>query len=301
MAISRHRAGAYFSRTRSYSSAAAVMREAYVSARGGDGVVGRSHERKLGGSRRTSWPIVPQVVDALFSDPRLARLYDDFDGPRDDLDHYELIVHELGARHVLDVGCGTGSLACRLAAAGIDVVAVDPAEASLDVARGKAGAEQVRWIRGDATDLPPLQMDLALMTGNVAQVFLTDDDLSATLCGIHAALRPGGQLVFESRRPEYRAWTEWEQDPAEAVVHVDGVGFVSVRRDVTSIELPLVSFQHTYTFPEGSRIMSDSTLRFRSQAEFDNSLNQSGFSVLRVREAPDRPGREFVFVAQKPG
>lgn len=112
------------------------------------------------------------------SDPRLAVLYDDFDGARNDLDHYERIVRELGARHVLDVGCGTGSLASRLACAGFHVVGVDPAEASLEVARGKAGAERVRWIRGDATALPPLQMDLAVMTGNVAQVFLTDEDLS---------------------------------------------------------------------------------------------------------------------------
>jgi SAM-dependent methyltransferase len=109
-------------------------------------------------------------------------LYDDFDGVRDDLDHYERIVRELGARHVLEVRCGTGSLACRLACAGFDVVGVDPAEASLDVARGKAGAAQIRWIRGDATALPPLLIDLALMTGIVAQVFLTDEDLSATLC-----------------------------------------------------------------------------------------------------------------------
>jgi hypothetical protein len=114
-------------------------------------------------------------------------------------------------------------------------------------------------------------------------------------------MRPGGHLVFESRRPGYRAWTEWEQDQGEATVHVDGVGLVSRRRDVTSIELPLVSFQQTYAFTDGTLIVSDSTLRFRSQAEFETSLGQAGFSVLDVRDAPDRPGREFVFVAQKPG
>lgn len=242
---------------------------------------------------------VPQVADAHFSDPRLAVLYDDFDGARDDLDHYERIVREVGARSVLDVGCGTGSLSCRLASAGFDVVGVDPAEASLDVARHKAGAGRVRWIRGDATSLPPLQTHLALMTGNVAQVFLTDEALTATLCGIHAALRPGGHLIFESRRPEHQAWTEWEQDPAEATVHVAGRGSVSVRRDVTSIELPLVSFQQTYDFTDGTRIVSDSTLRFRSRAEFGMLLDEAGFAVLDVRDAPDRPGREFVFVAQK--
>ena len=77
---------------------------------------------------------------------------------------------EFGAVTVLDVGCGTGTLACLLAARGLDVVAVDPAAASLDVARRKPGAGRVRWLHADATALPPLRVDLATMTGNVAQV-----------------------------------------------------------------------------------------------------------------------------------
>lgn len=241
------------------------------------------------------------MVDPLFSDPRLAVLYDDFDGSRDDLSQYERIVRELGASQVLDIGCGTGSLACLLARAGFEVVGVDPAGASLDVARGKSGAELIRWIHADATALPPLRVDLALMTGNVAQVFLSDKDLSATLHGIQGALRPGGHLVFEARRPAYRAWTEWQQDPAEATVHVAGVGAVSFRRDVTSVELPFVSFRQTYAFPDGTQIVSESTLRFRWQKEFDALLEQAGFSVIDVRDAPDRPGREFVFLSQSSG
>ena len=138
------------------------------------------------------------------------------------------------------------------------------------------------------------------MTGNVAQVFLTDHELSATLRGIHGALRPGGHLVFETRRPEYRAWTEWQQDSGEATVDTAELGVVSLRRVVTSVELPLVSFRQTYAFPDGTQIVSDSTLRFRSQDEFDVLLDQAGFSVLDVRDAPDRPGRELVFVAQTP-
>jgi 2-polyprenyl-3-methyl-5-hydroxy-6-metoxy-1,4-benzoquinol methylase len=77
------------------------------------------------------------VPDAIFAHPRLAQVYDAFDGPRDDLAAYLAIAQELNADNVLDVGCGTGSLAVLLARTGRTVVAVDPAAASLGVARAK--------------------------------------------------------------------------------------------------------------------------------------------------------------------
>lgn len=120
------------------------------------------------------------MSEAIFTDPLLAQIYDVFDGDRDDLELYLDFVRELRAAHVLDVGCGTGSLAVLLASRGLDVTAVDPAGASLDVARAKDGAAGVTWIHGDVTSLPALQAD-AVMTGNVAQVFLTDSDWTATL------------------------------------------------------------------------------------------------------------------------
>ena len=176
------------------------------------------------------------VPDAAFADPRLAPLYDVFDDDRSDLDVYAAIVEELGARSVLDVGCGTGSFAVLLASAGFDVIGVDPAAASLEVARGKPGAALVRWLEGDATTLPSLAVDLATMTGNVAQAIVADEDWSATLRGIHGALRPGGSLVFETRDPTRRGWEEWTRERTHRVV--EGV---ECWTELTEVALPLVS------------------------------------------------------------
>ena len=236
------------------------------------------------------------MPDPIFAHPRLAAIYDELDGPRDDLDHYEAIVDELGARSVLDVGCGTGCLAVRLAATGHDVVGVDPAAASLAVARAKPHAEEVRWIDGDATTLPPdVEVDLAVMTGNVAQAIATDEAWTGTLAGVHAALRPGGHLVFETRRPEARDWETWDGRRARTEV-------VETWCDVLDVREPLVTFRRTYRFLADDAVLtSESTLRFRTRTEVEGGLAAAGFVVDEVREAPDRPGLEMVFVTHRPG
>ncbi|MGM7421287.1 class I SAM-dependent DNA methyltransferase [Cellulosimicrobium sp. ES-005] len=239
------------------------------------------------------------MPDAIFDDPRLAALYDPLDPDRSDLDAYVAIVDELGARRVLDVGCGTGTFACLLAGRGIEVVGVDPAGASLDVARTKPGADRVRWLHGDATTLPPLRVDLATMTANVAQVFLTDDAWAATLRGVRSALVPDGWLVFETRDPARRAWEGWVREATTVRVDVPDVGPVESWTDLTDVSLPFVSFHDTTVLPDGTELHSDSTLRFRERDEVEASLVACGFEVVDVRDAPDRPGREWVFVARR--
>jgi ubiquinone/menaquinone biosynthesis C-methylase UbiE len=199
---------------------------------------------------------------------------------------------------VLDIGCGTGSLALRLAEAGVAVTALDPASASLEVARHKPGAERVSWVHGDASALPDIQVDAVTMTGNVAQVFLSDEEWSTVLCGVRNVLAPGGHLVFEVRRPDRRAWEEWAAEPGPVLREVAGVGVVAQRLRVTKVALPYVSFEYSYTFPDGTVLTSASTLCFRTREDIETNLHSAGFVVLDVREAPDRLGREYVFIAR---
>jgi SAM-dependent methyltransferase len=236
--------------------------------------------------------------DPAFADPRLAALYDVLDGDRSDLNHYVALAEEVGAKRVVDFGCGTGSLALRLAELGANVVAVDPAAASLDVARAKPLADRVTWVQGDATALGEhvVEADLAVMTGNVAQVFVADEDWRVTLAAVHACLRPHGWFVFETRRPEARDWERWDVRPT-TVPLPDGTEVVT-SRTVTEVALPLVSFVATTTVA-GEAVSSASTLRFRQRLEVEEDLGAIGFDVVDVRDAPDRPGKEFVFVARR--
>ncbi|MFI7108331.1 class I SAM-dependent methyltransferase [Nonomuraea sp. NPDC050227] len=242
------------------------------------------------------------MADECFGHPRLAAIYDPLDPDRGDLDAYLRMAEEFKARRVLDIGCGTGVFALLLADRGIEVVGVDPARASIDVAHAKPGSERVRWICGDATDLPSLQVDLATMTANVAQAVADPDLWQETLRGACEALRPGGRLVFETRDPARRAWEGWTRELSHRVTEIPGVGSVESWVELVEVSLPLVTFRWTYVFAaDGQVLTSDSTLRFREREEVGRDLVAHGYVVEDVRDAPDRPGREFVFVARRAG
>ncbi|MFD8596742.1 class I SAM-dependent methyltransferase [Kitasatospora sp. NPDC059646] len=241
------------------------------------------------------------MADECFTDPRLAALYDALDPDRSDLVPYLDLAAELGAHGVLDLGCGTGVFALLLAERGHQVTAVDPAAASVALARAKPGAERVRWLCADGATLPPLAVDLVTLTANAAQSITDPGDWQATLRGARAVLRPGGHLVFETRDPARRAWEEWNRDATHRIDEVPGVGRVETWADLLDVSGPLVTFRWHYVFAaDGAHLTSDSTLRFRERAEVTDDLRAAGFDLREVRDAPDRPGREFVFLARRP-
>jgi hypothetical protein len=200
------------------------------------------------------------LVDNAFEHTRLAAIFDALEADRGDLDVYVGIAEELGARSVLDVGCGTGTFAAVL---------------------------------------PRLQVDRATMTGNVAQAIVERADWEATLSRVYDALRPGGYLVFETRDPAYQAWQGWNREASYSVTEIDGIGAVESWHEVTDVSGPLVSFRSTTVFAsDGESVTSDSTLRFRERDEIEADLVANGYVLDDVRDAPDRTGRELVFFAR---
>lgn len=243
-------------------------------------------------------------LDDHYTNPRLVDLYDIENPLGADTDFYRGLAAELDARRIVDLGCGTGLLTREFAASGCEVFGVDPAGAMLAFARRQPGAERVHWIEGDAAALGNLGADLLVMTGHVAQVFLTDAEWQKALTSIRAALRPGGVLAFESRNPTVRGWEEWNridsfaeydspQGPMATWVEVIGVADSRVRFEGHNV------FKAT-----GEVVVVHSELRFRSQDELVSSLEAAGFTVEHVygdwQKGPLRgDSSEMVFVARR--
>lgn len=245
------------------------------------------------------------TLDLQYVDPRLVALYDLENSRGADTDFYVGLAADLNARTIVDLGCGTGLLTRELAVDGRQVIGVDPAEAMLDAARRHPGAERVEWVVGAATAIGNRDADLLVMTGNVAQVFLEDEDWAATLRAIHGALRPGGYLSFESRNTEARAWEQWTR--AATFERFDSPnGPMESWLELVSVQPGQVLFEgHNVFLNTGAELVVPSTLRFRNQAELTRSLVEQGFSIEHLygdwQQGPVGPNsRVLIFVARRP-
>jgi SAM-dependent methyltransferase len=119
----------------------------------------------------------------------------------------------LAGKSVLDLGCGFGWFcrwACQQGAA--RVLGVDVSENMLARARAETADAAIGYRRADLErlDLPEAPFDLAY--SSLALHYIAD--LAGLLATVHAALLPGGALVFSMEHPIYTAPTRpgWAAD-----------------------------------------------------------------------------------------
>lgn len=213
---------------------------------------------------------------ASYTDPRLAAVYDTLNPPGEDTRFYLDLAGE-GPKAVLDMGCGTGRLACDLAARGHRVTGADPGTAMLNIARNRPGGDAVTWIETDAAGLSlDTRFDLVIMTGHVFQVFLDDDAVRAALRTLSRHLAPGGRIAFETRNPAVREWEEWTPEQTRERLEVPGIGAVDVHYDIASVSGAFVTFETHFRFTANDHVVATSTLRFMDHRELAAFLAETG-------------------------
>jgi len=112
------------------------------------------------------------------------------------------------ARHgrpqtVIDLGCGTGSIAIPLAKRGYQVTGVDLSPEMLAIAheKMKQAHVNVRWVEQDMRELDVPAAD-AVISFCDSLSYLTDElDVKETFRRVYAHLRPGGTFLFDVHSP----------------------------------------------------------------------------------------------------
>jgi SAM-dependent methyltransferase len=112
-------------------------------------------------------------------------------------------------RRVLDLGCGYGWF-CRWASenGAARVVGIDVSERMLQRARCDWPADRIEYRRADLEEVDLPQASFDLVYSSLAFHYLVR--LAALIARIHAALVPGGRLVFSAEHPIVTA----SHDPA---------------------------------------------------------------------------------------
>lgn len=137
----------------------------------------------------------------------LAAVYDRLmaDSPYDQwLDWLERVWEKRGKpRQVIDLGCGTGSIAIPLAKRGYRVTGVDLSAEMLAVAYDKMKREQVQvtWVEQDMRELDLPAADAVISLCDSLSYLTEAEDVKRTFARVYQHLNPGGTFLFDVHSP----------------------------------------------------------------------------------------------------
>lgn len=193
---------------------------------------------------------------------------------------------------ILDLGCGTGNHAVRLAARGFEVVGVDRSAEMLRIAEDKIRESGVH-LRVRHSDICEIHLaetfDAALMMFAVLGYQERDTDVVRALQAARRHLRPTGLLVFDvwhgpavlAQRPDRRV-RKILTDHGE-VTRISS-GTLATDHQVCTVEISV-------QVVSGNRVVQQTTERHSMRYFFPNELKrllaEGGFRLLRLGGFPE--------------
>lgn len=245
-----------------------------------------------------------------FRDPQTFDLEDE--GYYDDLPLVEQWVHKLGGP-LLDLACGTGRIALRMAEQGYQVTGVDIVPEMIDWARQKAARHglSIEWVVADARTFQlQKQFPFIYMLENAFQFFQTREDQEAMLARAREHLQPEGCFLFETRNPNPRNLLEVHHPGSQKHTTADGGQLVITEEQQYD---PMTQIQHytrylTFHRPGGQREERTlrTALRYVYPQEMEALLYYNGFQVRDrygswQQEPLTATSRSMIYVCEKRG
>src|SRR5260370_13150361 len=145
---------------------------------------------------------------------------------------------------MLDLACGTGRMALRMAAQGYQVTGVDIMPEMIARARQKAGNQNlsIEWVVADARTFHlQKQFRFIYMLENVFQFFLTREDQEAMLARVREHVLPAGCFLFETRNPSPRNLLQVRHPEPQQYTMPDGGQLVTTEEQHYD---PMTQIQH---------------------------------------------------------
>lgn len=135
-------------------------------------------------------------------------------------------LREAGVRTILELGCGTGNDAARLAGEGYSVTAVDLSGEAIKQARARFGS-MVRFVVADmAQRLPFTGGGFDAVMSNVAMHMFPDGVTRGVFAEVRRLVRPGGLFLFHVNaledRPLRARWLPARELEADYVAEESG-------------------------------------------------------------------------------
>lgn len=186
-------------------------------------------------------------------------------------------------RSVLDLACGTGTIACLLAERGYEVIAADGSQEMLTQAAAKAmGLENPPLFLHQA--MPRLRLikpvDAAVSTLDSLNYLTRVRDLQETFRRVYRWLRPGGQFIFDVNTPHKlrRMDGQMYMDETEESFCVWRT-FFSERTKICTYQVDLFRLR-----PDGAweRDFEEHRERAWEEAELRQCLSEAGFAGVSV-------------------
>lgn len=187
---------------------------------------------------------------------------------------------------LLDLACGTGRMALRMAAQGYQVTGVDIMPEMIAQARQKATerAASVEWVVADARAFHlQKQFPFIFMLCNAWQFFLTREDQEAMLACVREHLQPEGCFLFGTRNPSLRNLLQVRHPVPQKYTASDGKQLVAVEEQYYD---PMTQIQHytrhlTFLYPGGQKEekVLRTALRYVFPQEMEALLYYNGFQI----------------------
>ncbi|HEU5199983.1 MAG TPA: class I SAM-dependent methyltransferase [Ktedonobacterales bacterium] len=212
---------------------------------------------------------------------------------------------------LLDLACGTGTMAVHLAQQGYQVTGVDIVPEMIAWAAQKAAAQSVsiEWVVADARTFQlHKQFPFIYMLGNAFQHFLTRADLEGLLARVREHLQPEGCFLFCTRNPSPRNLFEARFPEPRQDTLADGRQLISTEQQEYD---PITQIQH-YTFHEAWRSpdgrleekTSHTALRYVFPQEMEALLFYNGLQIRACygdwQQGPlTATSRQMIYVCQR--